>query len=195
MATSQTARAEQQEIIQTRDAKIAEINGYVDLTQEAKDRRINEINQWAASEVHAIQEEDKQRREKELAWAKKEVFRVSVKDTYSDAERSQVWKAFRSARAEVKAATTLSPENPSADEALTEILEEAERTGDYDLALAAYHRAIDLGVQSVVDRYLSTRPKAAEAWQRYTKAQEELNQSTGIGHLLASAYTERVLNS
>jgi hypothetical protein len=186
-----SAQVEQQEIIRERDTKIAEINGYVDLTQEAKDRRIDEINQWAASEVHAIQEEDKQRREKELERAKKEVFRVSVKDTYSDAERSQVWKAFRSARAEVKAATTLSPENPSADEALTEIMEETERTGDYDLALAAYHRAIDLGVQSVVDRYLSTRPKAAKAWERYTEAAQEAEQATSFEFLFAEGLADQ----
>jgi hypothetical protein len=37
-------------------------------------------------------------------------------------------------------------------------LDQAERSGDKLLARAAYHRAIDLGIQSVVDAYLASRP-------------------------------------
>jgi hypothetical protein len=197
MATSQAAQAEQQEVIQTRNAKIAEINGYVDLTQDAKDRRIAEVRQWAESEVHAIQEEDKERREANLARAKKEVFRVSVKDTYSEAERAQVLQAFRSAWAEVRSVTkvTRKEDVPQSAETLEGILEWAELTGDDYLAHSAYLRGIQLGAQSVVDSYLSTRPTKAKAWERYTKAAEEMNASRGIESLLSSAFTERVLNS
>jgi hypothetical protein len=50
---AQTRPADPQQILQERVRAIAEINGYVDLTQEAKDRRINEVQEWAQRErVH-----------------------------------------------------------------------------------------------------------------------------------------------
>lgn len=71
----------------------------------------------------------------------------------------------------------------------------AERTGDTLLARAAYHRAIDLGVQPVVDSYLEGRPKEAQAWQRYTEAAEEVRESRDVMHVLARGLTERALSS
>jgi hypothetical protein len=47
---AQTRPADPQQILQERVRAIAEINGYVDLTQEAKDRRINEVQEWAQRE-------------------------------------------------------------------------------------------------------------------------------------------------
>jgi hypothetical protein len=47
---AQTRPADPQQILQERVRARAEINGYVDLTQEAKDRRINEVQEWAQRE-------------------------------------------------------------------------------------------------------------------------------------------------
>jgi hypothetical protein len=73
-------------------------------------------------------------------------------------------------------------------------LKGAERTGDQLLAKAAFHAAIDRGHQQLVDAYLSTRPKAARAMERYAAAVEEVQQATGIEGLLGTALTERALN-
>jgi|ERR671910_1254424 hypothetical protein len=205
MATSQAAQAEQQEIIQTRDAKIAEIQGYVDLTEEAKGRRINEVRQWAQSEVHAIQEEDRQKREARLASTKKAVLSIPTGHMPTVAEEAQVYAAFRQAwdlvlgSTEMVSITEGGPESAyvvraRAAEKLGKILDQAERVGDSLMARAAFHRAIDLGVQEVVDRYLSTRPDENRKWEAYVKAQEEMNRSQSFGYLLADVYTEQQLN-
>jgi hypothetical protein len=74
---------------------------------------------------------------------------------------------------------------------LASILDEAERTGDPLLARAVYHRAIDVGEQGIVDRYLSTRKTEAAAWQRYTEAAQEANQATSFESLLAVGMTDQ----
>jgi len=73
-------------------------------------------------------------------------------------------------------------------------LTQDERTGDSLLAKATFHAAIDPGHQQLVDAYLSTRPKAARAMERYAAAVEEVQQATGIEGLLGTALTERALN-
>jgi hypothetical protein len=74
-------------------------------------------------------------------------------------------------------------------------LHQAERTGDTLLARAAYHRAIDLGIQGIVDAYLATRPKEAKAWEDYTQAHREVSQSKDILNVLGRGLTERALSS
>ena len=71
----------------------------------------------------------------------------------------------------------------------------AGRSGDKLLARAAYHRARDLGIQSVVDSYLSLRPAEERAWNSYTEAHQEESGSKGIGFMLENALTERALSS
>jgi hypothetical protein len=199
------------QVVAERNAKIAEINGYQDLTEEAKARRVSEVNKWAESEVHAIQEYEQQKMEKELADSKRALFNVSVSPTYSDAERAQVWQAFRSAWNEVRSVSKITHQGDmtAAVEVLEGVLDQAERTGDEHLAHAAFLRAVDLGGQSInlgthsvnlggqaiVDRYLSTRPKANKAWERYTKAQEAMNHSQSLEGLLVRAQTNQMLNS
>jgi hypothetical protein len=74
-------------------------------------------------------------------------------------------------------------------------LGQAERSEDKLLARAAYHRAIDLGIQSVVDAYLSSRPQENRAWESYTTAQEEAGCASSIGGLLERGLAERALNT
>ena len=113
----------------------------------------------------------------------------------SEAEAAQIHAAFREAFSEVLSATA-SPESPhQAQEKLEEIMDQAERTGDALLARAAYHRAIDLGIQGIVDTYLAARPKEAKVWEAYTQAHQEASQSRDIPHLLDRALTERAFSS
>ena len=123
------------------------------------------------------------------------MFRVPIPAGTTDAEEAQIQAAFRSAWGGVYS-STLASENPEqAREELERILGQAERTGDKLLARAAYHRAIDLGVQSVVDAYLSSRPQENRAWESYTAAYQEARESRGIGHLLERGLTERAISS
>jgi hypothetical protein len=85
-----------------------------------------------------------------------------------------------------------SPEH--AAEELERVLGQAERTGDTLLARAAYHRAIDLGVQSVVDAYLAPRPQENRAWEAYTQAYQEVNQSRGFDGILERSLTDRAFS-
>jgi hypothetical protein len=181
---------EAQEILRDRDVEIQKIQGYADLTEEAKDRRIAEVTERAQAEYAEAREAENRRREENVVSSRKDVYRVPASPTYSDAEIAQVHAAFRSAWDSVLIATA----NPmAAQEELGEILEQAERTGDSLLARAAYHRGLDLGLQPIVDRYLASRPREAKALERYNKATEEANQASSIEHLLSGALAERTL--
>jgi hypothetical protein len=183
------------EILNRRNAEVAQIRGYADLTEEAKEQRIAEVIERAQAEyAEALEAEERERTER-LGRTERAVFRVPIPAGTTDAEEAQIQAAFRSAWGGVYS-STLASENPEqAREELERILGQAERTGDKLLARAAYHRAIDLGVQSVVDAYLSSRPQENRAWESYTAAYQEARESRGIGHLLERGLTERAISS
>jgi hypothetical protein len=183
------------EILRQRNAEVEQIRGFVDLTEEAKQRRIAEVNERAqVAHEEAIEANERERAER-LERSKKAVFRVPIPATATDAEEAQIHAAYRAAYNDVYS-STLSSESPAeAQEELKRLLGQAERSGDKLLARAAYHRAIDLGVQSVVDAYLASRPQENKAWESYTAAQEEAGYASSIGGLLERALTERALNT
>lgn len=183
--------SEERQIIGERDYRIAEIRANEDLTPEAKQRHIDELHQWARQEIDAVREYEKQKREARLEKARRDVFNVPAGNMATGAEQSQIWAGFRSAYKDVLSDTV---DPLQAHGVLQSIMDQAERTGDEHLARAAYHRGVDLGLEQVIDRYLSTRPKAKGAWENYVKAQEEMNSSQSFEHRLADAFTERVLN-
>lgn len=184
------------EILRQRDAEVAKIRGFADLTEEAKSRRIAEVNERARAEYAETREAAEQERAERLERSEKAVFRVPVSATATDAEAAQIHAAYRAAYNDVYYSTSLFADSPrEAREELERLLQQAERTGDQLLARAAYHRSIDLGVQEVVDAYLSTRPQDNRAWETYTTAHLEVSQSKDVGHLLESAITERALSS
>ena len=167
-------------ILNRRNAEVAQIRGYVDLTEEAKNKRIAEVNEKAQAEYAAAREAAERERTERLERTKRAVFRVPVSATATDTEEAQIHAAFRSAFGEVFSST--STESPGeAEEELGRILQQAERMGDKLLARAAYHRAIDLGVQGIVDAYLASRP-------------QEDNQSRGVDGLLERALTDRAFS-
>ena len=183
------------EILNRRNAEVAQIRGYADLTEEAKNKRIAEVNEKARAAYAEAREMGERERAERLERSQRAVFRVPVSATATDAEEAQIHTAFRSAYNDVYS-STLSPESPEqAQEELQRLLQQAERTGDKLLARAAYHRAIDLGTQSVVDAYLSTRPKENRAWESYTQAYQEVSGSRGIDDLLERGLTERAFFS
>jgi hypothetical protein len=183
------------EILNRRNAEVAKIRGFVDLTEEAKQRRIEEVSERARAEyAEAIETAERERAER-MEKTEAAVFRVPISPHATDAEEAQIYAAFRSAYNDVYSAT-LSPESlERAREELERLLQLAGRTGDKLLARAAYHRGIDLGAQGVVDSYLSSRPSEERAWTSYTEALQEANESRGIGRILERGLTDRAFSS
>jgi len=183
------------EILNRRNAEVQQIRGYVDLTEEAKQRRIAEVNERARQEYwQAVESEERERAER-LERSKAAVFRVPIPSSATDAEEAQIHAAYRAAYNDVYSSTSLFADSPAeAQEELERLLAQAERSGDKLLAAATYHRAIDLGIQSVVDAYLASRPAESRAWESYTQAHQEASHARDIGRLLERAYTERALS-
>jgi hypothetical protein len=173
---------------------VAQIRGYVDLTEEAKNKRIAEVNERAQAEYEEAREAAERETAERLARTRKAVFGILIPVGTTDAEEAQIHAAFRSAYNDVYSATA-SPDSPQdAEEELGRILQQAERTGDKVLARAVYHRGIDLGAQGIVDSYLSSRPQENRAWESYTQAHQEVSQSRGIGGLLERSLTDRAFS-
>jgi hypothetical protein len=165
------------------------------LTEEAKQRRIGEVNERARAEYAEALEANERERAERLEKSKKAVFRVPIPATATDAEEAQIHAAYRAAYNELYYSTSLFADSPGeAQEELEQQLQQAERSGDELLAAAAYHRAIDLGVQSVVDTYLASRPAENRAWESYTTALQEVQNASGIAGLFERALTERAFS-
>jgi hypothetical protein len=183
------------EILNQRNAEIAKIRGYADLTEEATQRRIDEVNARARQEHRQALEDQERERAERLEKSKAGVFRVPIPYGATEAEAAQIHAAYRAAYNDVYYSTSVFADGPEeAQEELERLLVQAERSGDKLLAQAAYHRAIDLGIQSVVDSYLSSRPAESKAWETYTEAHQEANQSKDLGFLLERSLTERALD-
>jgi hypothetical protein len=183
------------EILNRRNAEVAKIRNYADLTEEAKQRRIAEVSERAQAEYVEAREAEERERAERLEKSKMAVFRVRIPYGATEAEEAQIHAAFRAAYNEVRSSTVF-PESPErAQQELGRILSQAERTGDKLLARAAYHRAIDLGAQGVVDTCLSLRPQENKAWESYTAAHQEHRESRGIGPILERGLAERALSS
>ena len=163
--------ADANQILAERNAKVAEIRGYVDLTEEAKQERIAAVNEKANAEYQAAKEAEKQAREERLRSTQRAVFNVVDDPHASAAERAQIHAAFRHASGEVQW-TAMEEEPSGSQEGLMGLLKRAERTDDTLMAKATYHRAIDLGLQPIIDRYLADRPKEERAMECYAAAVE-----------------------
>jgi len=183
------------EILNQRDAEVAKIRGFVDLTEEAKERRIAEVKERAQAEHRQAVEDQKRERAERLERSKKAVFRVPIPAIATEAEAAQIRTAYRAARSEIEyaIAPALGSDPSYVTSELERFLEQAELTGDPELARAAYHLAINHGVQSVVNGYLASRPAEERAWNRYTEAVQEEQAASSIEGLLGGALAERAL--
>jgi hypothetical protein len=99
------------EILNQRNAEVAKIRGYVDLTDEAKNRMINEVNERAQAEYAEAVEANERERAERLERSKQAVFRVPVSATATDAEEAQILAAYRGAFNDVYS-STVSLESP-----------------------------------------------------------------------------------
>ena len=58
-------------------------------------------------------------------------------------------------------------------ESLSDLLDQAEKSGDTQLAEAVYHVATLGGNRAVADAYLDSRPKARQRWESYVEARHQ----------------------
>jgi hypothetical protein len=176
------------EILNRRNAEVAKIRGFVDLTDEAKDRRIADVNERAQAEYAEAREAAVRERAERLERSKGAVFRVPVPAIATNAEAAQIRASYRAAYNDACSATRGAEGPAQAQEELERVLEQAERTGDGLLARAAYHRGIDLGIQGIVDAYLAPRPAESRAWDAYTTAHREANRAGSVEGLLGDGF-------
>jgi len=185
------------EILRQRNAEVEQIRGYVDLTEEAKQRRIAEVNERAQAEYREAIETQERERAERLQKSQRSVFQIPIPLGATDVEAAQIRASYRSARSDIEyaIAPSLGTDPQHTQKELERFLEQAELTGDPELARAAYHVAIKHGVQSVVDTYLSSRPQESRAWERYTTAHEEANAARSPEGLLERSLTEQAFRS
>ena len=184
------------EILNQRNAEVAKIRGYADLTEEAKQSRIADVSERARAEYEETRETQKRDREQRLEQSKGAVFRIPIPLGTSEGEAAQIRGSYRSARSDIESAIapSVGEDQDYTQRELERFLEQAELTGDSELARAAYHVAIRYGIQSVVDAYLQKRPAESKAWQRYTEAAQEAQEAQGIGAILERSLTDRAFS-
>ncbi len=167
------------------DKKLAQIRSHPDYSEQAKQRYIAEAYEKAEAEYRqAIEDQEREIRER-VDKAEREVFGFSYPFTATDEEKAGVRLAHRAAYNDVYYATLLSDSPQEADEELERLLQRAERTGDPELATAVYHVATEKGARRVADRYLESRPKEKQRWDKYVEARAEAeNRERALGHAM-----------
>src|SRR5829696_1061910 len=107
------------EIINQRNAEVAKIRGYVDLTDEAKDRRIAEVSERARAEAaEAREREIRERAEK----AEKALFETPYPYAASDVEQAQIRALRRGAYESVYNSIASNPDPEHVNEELDRLL-------------------------------------------------------------------------
>ena len=117
------------EILRWQNAEIQKIRGFVDLTEEAKQRRIDEVNARVRAEYDEAVEANERERTERLESSKRAVFRVLIPAGATDAEEAQIHASYRSAYNDVYSSTRLSDSPGEAEEELERLLTQAERSG------------------------------------------------------------------
>jgi len=182
-------------IINQRNAEVAKIRGYADLTEEAKDRRTAEVSERAQVECAEARETRERSRISRSQKAERALFETPYPYAASDVEQAQIRALRRGAYESVYNSIASNPDPEHVNEELDRLLARAERTGDPELADAGYHVATERGVRRVADAYLEKRPQAKRRWEEFVAAQTEASELQGMGHILERGLAERALSS
>ncbi len=148
------------------------IRNHPDLSEEAKQRYLNEAYQKAKAKHDGLVAEHQERLEKDVSRTEKEVFSVPIPLAATTSEKIAARSSYRDAAFrvdEILERTDLQDR----ERVLKELLERAERRGDEYLATAIYHSACERGLWGVGDKYRAADPSAAKKWEEYTAARQE----------------------
>ena len=130
---------------------------------------IREIHEQASREHSRLVTEAREAREQAVRSAESRVFSISFPERATASEKALICLSYRDARDRVERAA----ENRENSDALEDLLDRAEKTGDTQLAEAAYHIATLRGARRVADAYLADRPTARRRWESYAEARQE----------------------
>jgi len=152
------------------EEKIERIRRNPDLSDQAKQRMIKEVHEHASREHSRLVAEAREAREEAVRSAEHKVIAISsYPERASASEKALIALSYRDARDRAERAA----EDRENQDALEDLLDRAEKTGDTQLAEATYHVATLRGARSVADRYLSSRPTAHNRWEAYIEARRE----------------------
>jgi hypothetical protein len=159
---------------QRHDEKIARIRSNPDLSEHAKRRMIGEIHREAVAEHARLTQEAREAREEAVRSAERKVLGISYPERASAHEKALIALSYRDARDRAERAAS----DGQNTDALAELLERAETSGDAQLAEAAYHVATLRGSRPIADAYLADRPAARRQWEAYVEARQEADSLT-----------------
>ena len=152
------------------EEKIARIRRNPDLNQDAKRRMIKEVHEHASREHSRLVAEAREAREQAVASAESKVFAISYPERATASEMAMIALSYRDARDRAECAAADRDESA----ALGDLLNRAQKTGDTQLAEAAYHVAtLRGGTARVADAYLAERATARRRWESYVEARQE----------------------
>ena len=150
------------------EEKIARIRSNPDLNQDAKRRMIAQIHEEASREHSRLVAEAREEREAAVAYTESKVFAISYPERATVSEKAMIALSYRDARDRAERAA----ENRDDPDALLDLLDRAEKSGDAQLAEATYHVATLRGARSVADAYLASRSTARMRWESYVEARQ-----------------------
>ena len=159
--------------------EVERIRANPDLSEDAKQRLIKDATEQAAEESARLKEEEREAIEQAIQSAERMVLSISYPDRASSSEKAMIAMSYRDARRQAESA-----------ESLSDLLDQAEKSGDTQLAEAVYHVATLGGNRVVADAYLESRPKERRNWERYVEARREAEGvdsilNRGLAHGLA----------
>jgi len=155
------------------DREVEKIRGYADLTPEAKARRMAEAYERAEADYRQAIEDQEREAAQKVARAEKKVLGMRLPMSASDAEAETFRMSYRDAYEKAHYAGYLE-ENPQAtQEELARLLQQADNSGDSQLADAGFHVATLKGIREVADAYLESRPAQKRVWEEFVAAKRE----------------------
>jgi len=133
-----------------------------DLNHEARRRMIQEAYDAAMESHWGLVREKEAATQKQILDLEGEIFGIHFPhDARTGVEKESIRLSYRDASFHVSGMEA---------EDLERVLARAEKTGDKQLARAAYHEATERGVSRVADAYLRERPEEGRRWERYAEA-------------------------
>ena len=161
----------------TRHAKqIESVRADRDLSAEAKRRKIAALNEAALQEHRRLVEAERQERARAIKQAERKVLGISYPEGAKAHEKAIITMSYRDARDRAERAA-LDRENT---DALADLLDRAEQSGDTQLAEAAFHVATTTGIRRVADAYLGERPTLRMHWESHVAARQEADSIPGL---------------
>jgi hypothetical protein len=158
------------------DRRLAQIRSNPDLNDEARRRMIKETYEEADARHQELAAEERRKENERILRLERGVMGIRYPYGLSEAEEELVRMSYRDAYDRAERAVSDTADN----EALSTLLERAERRGDPRLAEAVYHVATERGLRGVADTYLEGRPAEKKKWEEYVAARQEAESAERI---------------